>query len=297
MRYYQFSVGGDVHVGAEFEEGLVTDLTAQNSEADSTLSLLRAAHLSGESVDTISTRISDGGDGQSFSVDEFMSDDDNIKLLPPIYSPEVWAFGVTYMDSMRERQAESGSPDVYAQVYDADRPESFFKSTAARLVAPFDAVGIRRDSDWDVPEPELAFVLFGGEIVGYTVGNDMSSRSIEGANPLYLPQAKVYDRSCSIGPCMATPDVVGDAQQLGVSLIIERGGEVAFEGAANTSSMKRDCVYLADWLQRHNRVPNGTTVCTGTGTIPPPDFTLRDDDVVKIGIDGIGTLVNPVMTV
>lgn len=297
MRYYQFSVGGDVHVGAEFEEGRITDLTVQDGEADSTLSLLRSSHLSGESVDTISLRVTGDGGGDSFSVDEFASDDDYIRLLPPIYAPEVWAFGVTYMDSMRERQAESGSPDVYAQVYDADRPESFFKSTASRLVSPFDYVGIRGDSDWDVPEPELAFVLFGGDIVGYTVGNDMSSRSIEGANPLYLPQAKVYDRSCSIGPCVATPDVVGDAQQLGVSLVIERDGEVAFEGSANTSSMKRDCVYLSDWLQRHNGVPNGTVVCTGTGTIPPPEFTLRDDDVIKIGIDGIGTLVNPVRTV
>ena len=294
MRYYQSLCGVDVHVGVEAEEGVVTDLTSITSEADSTLSLLKAAHLGGVSIDDVAARIMERGGGDEVSVEELCSSD---AILPPILAPEVWAFGVTYMDSMRERQAESGSPDVYALVYNADRPEAFFKSTAERLVSPGDALGIRADSEWDVPEPELAFVLYEGEIVGYTIGNDMSSRSIEGANPLYLPQAKVYDRSCSIGPSFATPDVVGDAQKLEVALQIERDGEVAFKGAANTSLMKRDCNYLADWLQRHNRVPNGTTVCTGTGTIPPPEFTLAEGDVVRISIRGIGTLVNPVVVV
>lgn len=294
MRYYQFLSGVDVHVGVEAQEGVVTDLISITSEADSTLSLLKAAHLGGTSIDDVATRILERGGGDQISVDELCSSD---ALLPPILAPEVWAFGVTYMDSMRERQAESGSPDVYALVYNADRPEAFFKSTAERLISPGDALGIRADSEWDVPEPELAFVLYESEIVGYTIGNDMSSRSIEGANPLYLPQAKVYDRSCSIGPSFATPDVVGDAQKLDVSLQIERDGEVAFEGSANTSIMKRDCNYLADWLQRHNRVPNGTTVCTGTGTIPPPEFTLAEGDIVRISINGIGTLTNPVVQV
>jgi 2-dehydro-3-deoxy-D-arabinonate dehydratase len=201
------------------------------------------------------------------------------------------------MDSMRERQAESGTPDVYAKVYNAERPEAFFKATANRLAPPFTPVGIRADSEWDVPEPELAFVLFDGKIAGYTAGNDMSSRSIEGANPLYLPQAKVYDRSAAIGPCFATPEVVGDPQDLDVTLTIERGGEQAFQGKANTGSMKRDCAYLADWLQRHNPVPDGTTALTGTGTIPPPEFTLKDGDVVTIEIERIGALVNTVITV
>lgn len=294
MRYYQFLDGVEVHVGVEASEGVVTDLTSITDEADTTLTLLSAAHLGGVGIDDVAGRILSRGGGEEIGVPELSSGD---ALLPPVFAPEVWAFGVTYMDSMRERQAESGSPDVYALVYNADRPEAFFKSTAERLVAPGDALGIRGDSEWDVPEPELAFVLYEGEIVGYTVGNDMSSRSIEGANPLYLPQAKVYDRSCSIGPSFATPDVVGDAQTLEVSLKIERDGEVAFEGSANTSSMKRDCNYLADWLQRHNRVPNGTTVCTGTGTIPPPEFTLAEGDVVSISIDGIGVLVNPVVVV
>ncbi len=294
MRYYQSRCGDEVHVGVEAEEGVITDLTSITAEADSTLSLFKAAHLSGVGIDDVAMRILERGGGGQVSVEELCASDE---ILPPIFAPEVWAFGVTYMDSMRERQAESGSPDVYALVYNADRPEAFFKSTAERLVSPGDALGIRADSEWDVPEPELAFVLYEGEIVAYTVGNDMSSRSIEGANPLYLPQAKVYDRSCAIGPCIVTPDVVGDSQTLDVGLKIERDGETAFEGSANTSLMKRDCNYLADWLQRHNRVPNGTTVCTGTGTIPPPEFTLAEGDLVSISIDKIGTLVNPVVVV
>ena len=294
MRYYQFLVSDKVHLGVEISDGTITDLTSITSEADSTLSLFRAAHLNGVGIDEVASRILDHGEGDALSFSDLGT---SVRMLPPIFAPEVWAFGVTYMDSMRERQAESGSPDVYAQVYNADRPEAFFKSTSDRLVSPGDALGIRSDSEWDVPEPELAFVLFAGEIVGYTIGNDMSSRSIEGANPLYLPQAKVYDRSCSIGPSIATPDVIGDAQSLDVALSIERDGESVFEGSANTSQMKRNCIYLADWLQRHNRVPNGTTVCTGTGTIPPPEFTLREGDIVKIVIDRIGTLVNPVVKV
>ena len=297
MRYYQFLIGDEVHVGVEAADGTITDLTSITGEADSTLSLFKAAHLGGVGIDDVANGILRRGGGGEMSASELCAGDGDARLLPPIFAPEVWAFGVTYMDSMRERQAESGSPDVYALVYNADRPEAFFKATAERLVSPGDAVGIRADSEWDVPEPELAFVLYGGEIVAYTIGNDMSSRSIEGANPLYLPQAKVYDRSCAIGPCIATPEVVGDAQKLDVGLQIERDGEVAFDGSSNTSQMKRDCNYLADWLQRHNQVPNGTTVCTGTGTIPPPEFTLAEGDVVSISIGGIGTLVNSVVVV
>ena len=297
MRYYQFLSDNEVHVGVETSDGVVVDLTSILPDVDSTLELFKAAHLGGSSVDEVANGILERGDGMEVAVADLCSGECDEKLLPPIFAPEVWAFGVTYMDSMRERQAESGSPDVYALVYNADRPEVFFKSTAARLVAPGDALGIRADSEWDVPEPELAFVLYAGEIVGYTVGNDMSSRSIEGANPLYLPQAKVYDKSCAIGPSIATPQTVGNAQSLEVALKIERDGEVAFNGSANTSLMKRDCEYLADWLQRHNQVPNGTTVCTGTGTIPPPEFTLQEGDIVSITIDNIGTLVNPVIKV
>ena len=294
MRYYQFLSEGRTHVGAETAEGQLTDLTAIERNISSTLELFRAAAVAGSTADEIARGVLARGGGKTVSTKSLES---SKSLLPPITAPEVWAFGVTYMDSMRERQAESGTPDVYAKVYNADRPEAFFKATAARVQPPFAEVGIRKDSGWDVPEPELAFVLFGGKIVGYTAGNDMSSRKIEGENPLYLPQAKVYDKSCSFGPCIATPETVGDAQALTVTLLIERGGKQGFKGTANTGNMKRDCNYLADWLQRHNTVPDGTVCLTGTGTIPPPDFTLKDGDVVSITIEKIGTLVNTVVTV
>ena len=152
------------------------------------------------------------------------------------------------------------------------------------------------DSDWNVPEPELAFVLFGGEIVGFTIGNDMSSRSIEGQNPLYLPQAKVFDRCCAIGPCFVTPNELNPSD-LEVACSITRAGEKVWSDRTSTSLMARSCEELADWLQRHNFVPNMTTVLTGTAIVPPPEFSLREDDVVTITIDGIGVLENTVIEV
>jgi 2-dehydro-3-deoxy-D-arabinonate dehydratase len=287
-------------VGVETSEDTLVDLTAISNHAHSVLGLLRAAAVAGTDIDTVARALIDRGPGTTISIEDLLQSSargGGMALLPPVIAPEVWAAGVTYQDSMRERQAESGTPDVYAKVYTADRPEVFFKATAERVVPPFGEVGIRADSTWDVPEPELAFVLFDGKIAGYTCGNDMSSRSIEGANPLYLPQAKLYDRSCSIGPCFATPEAVGDAQGLKVRLTIERNGKREFNGESSTSKMKRTCVEIADWLQRHNPVPDGTTVLTGTGTIPPPTFTLKGGDVVRVEIENIGTLVNTVAVV
>lgn len=294
MRYYQASVHGHRHLCVESQEGELISLTSIEPRLKSLNDLFNASTISGSTADAVAQGVLDRGAGEKLSYSALA---DSGALLPPIDAKEVWAFGVTYMDSMRERQAESGTPDVYAKVYNAERPEAFFKATGERVQPPFAEVGIRADSGWDVPEPELAFVLFGGEIVGYTVGNDMSSRTIEGDNPLYLPQAKVYDKSTSFGPCVTTVESIGDAQALDVKLTIERDGAVAFEGTANTSSMKRDCAYLADWLQRHNAIPDATVVMTGTGTIPPPEFTLQDGDVVSIQIEKIGTLVNTVATV
>lgn len=294
MRYYQFLANGEVRVGVEVTDGQITDLTAIEPSLGSTADLFKAAAITGSTADDVARGLLARSAGETIPVAGLSSSG---SLLPPISAPEVWAFGVTYMDSMRERQAESGTPDVYAKVYNADRPEAFFKATAQRVQPPGGEVGIRADSGWDVPEPELAFVVFGGKIVGYTVGNDMSSRTIEGENPLYLPQAKVYDKSVSFGPCIATAETTGDPQTLDVTLTIERDGKEAFRGEANTSSMKRDCEYLADWLQRHNTVPDGTVVLTGTGTIPPAEFTLKEDDVVSIEIGKIGKLVNTVVVV
>jgi 2-dehydro-3-deoxy-D-arabinonate dehydratase len=297
MRYFQFSKNGHRRVGVETASGQITDLTSIEPIISSTNDLFAAAAIAGSTTDAITKTVLARGNGETVCWDSLSATGGDYRLLPPIDAPEVWAFGVTYMDSMRERQAESGTPDVYAKVYNADRPEAFFKATGARVQSPFDEVGIRADSGWDVPEPELAFVVFGGKIVGYTAGNDMSSRTIEGENPLYLPQAKVYDKSVSFGPCIVTTESIGDAQKLDVTLTIARDGKQAFKGQANTSSMKRDCAYLADWLQRHNTVPDGTVVLTGTGTIPPPDFTLTAGDVVSIEIEKIGTLVNTVVVV
>jgi 2-dehydro-3-deoxy-D-arabinonate dehydratase len=302
MRYYQYVQNGTKRVGVEDDSGHITDLTALNSQIGSTLDLLKVASITNSDIDTIARSVIAANTGAAkVSATELLDDASpgkhGVTLLPPVDAPEVWAFGVTYMDSMRERQAESGSPDVYAKIYDADRPEAFFKSTFERLQAPFDEVGIRGDSDWNVPEPELTFVTYAGKIVGYTCGNDMSSRTIEGENPLYLPQAKVYDKSAAMGPVLATPETVGDPQKLGVTLIIERDGKQAFKGEANTSEMKRDCAYLVDWLVRHNSIPDGTSVMTGTGTIPPPEFTLAAGDVIYVAIENIGTLTNTVVVV
>lgn len=214
----------------------------------------------------------------------------------PIDSPETWAFGVTYEDSMKERQAESDTPDVYGKVYVADRPEAFFKSTLARLKGPNDKVGIRLDSTWDVPEPELTFIIYQGKIIGFTVGNDMSSRSIEGANPLYIPQAKIFNNSASIGPCWVPIELI-DYNNLKVEMIITRISEKVFSGSGSTSLMKRKCDELNEWLHRSNDIPDGTTVMTGTGTIPPEDFTLQEGDEISITIENIGTLVNKVIKV
>jgi 2-dehydro-3-deoxy-D-arabinonate dehydratase len=187
--------------------------------------------------------------------------------------------------------------EIYIDVYDAERPEIFFKATANRTVAPGEPVGIRVDSSWNVPEPELAVVLYRGEIVGYTVGNDVSSRSIEGANPLYLPQAKIYDRCCSIGPCVVSAESIEDPHDLRMSMEIVRDGETVFSEATSTAEMVRSCDELARCFLSHNAVPETVVLMTGTSLVPPDEFTLHEDDTIHIDIEEIGTLVNPVVSV
>ena len=217
-------------------------------------------------------------------------------IQSPIFPQEVWAAGVTYSDSMRERQAESDSPDVYAKVYSAERPEIFFKGTGDRMQPPNSDLGIRSDSGWDVPESELAVIIINGEIAGYTIGNDMSSRSIEGENPLYLPQAKVYNKSFSIGPCIISSENI-DPQDLMVELKIYRNEKMVFDGNSSTKEMKRNVIELVDWLQRSNDLPEVAVLMTGTGIIPQQDFTLKQDDIVEISIEKIGTLRNKISLV
>ena len=221
---------------------------------------------------------------------------DTITLLPPIDTQEVWAAGVTYLRSRDARMEESTQEDVYDLVYEAERPELFMKGTASRVSGTGGTVAIRGDSTWDVPEPELALVLnSGGEIVGYTVGNDVSSRSIEGENPLYLPQAKVYSGCAGLGPWIALTSEITNPNDLAIGLVIESNGAVHFEGETSTNQIHRTVDDLRSYLFRHNCFPQRVFLMTGTGIIPPAEFTLEDGDVVRITIDGIGTLHNPVI--
>jgi 2-dehydro-3-deoxy-D-arabinonate dehydratase len=218
-------------------------------------------------------------------------------LAPPIGTQEVWAAGVTYFRSRTARMEEAksaGGGDFYDRVYAAERPELFFKATARRVRGHGDAVRIRSDARWSVPEPELTLVVSArGAIVGYTIGNDMSSRDIEGENPLYLPQAKVYDGSCAIGPAV----LVASAPlppETGIRLAIRRGASVAFEGATTLAAMKRRPEELVEFLFRDNTFPSGCLLLTGTGVVPPDEFTLAPGDEIAITIEPIGTLVNRV---
>lgn len=218
------------------------------------------------------------------------------QLLPPIGSQEVWAAGVTYIRSKIGRQEESkdsGGGDFYARVYEAERPEIFFKNPAYRVVGSGQSVRIRKDSTWNVPEPELTLMITSsGRIVGYTVGNDMSSRSIEGENPLYLPQAKCYDKSASLGPCLYVTDQPLP-RDTPIHIEIIRSGKV-FEGSVAISQIRRGFEELVSFLFRETSFPTGCLLMTGTGIVPPADFTLQHGDEIRITIPPIGTLVNTV---
>ncbi len=250
----------------------------------------------------------------SLSLDALFSADDPVALLQsllpaappaelppslraPLQSQEVWAAGVTYFRSRTARMEESkdaGGGSFYDKVYHAERPELFFKSTASRVAAPGTPVRIRADSKWNVPEPELTLAINArGRIFGYTIGNDMSSRDIEGENPLYLPQAKVYDRSAALGPCLlVTADVLPPETE--IALEIHRGGTVVFSGTTCINQIKRGFDDLAGFLFRDNVFPQGCYLMTGTGIVPPDGFTLQSGDEVHITIEPVGTLINPV---
>jgi 2-dehydro-3-deoxy-D-arabinonate dehydratase len=220
---------------------------------------------------------------------------DEREVLAPIESQEVWAAGVTYYRSRDARMEESrdGGADFYARVYAAERPELFFKSTAHRVVGPGGRVRLRSDSRWNVPEPELVLaVSASGKIFGVTVGNDMSSRDIEGENPLYLPQAKVYDGSCALGPAILVGDV--PPADTAIDLEIVRAGSVAFAGETTLAKLKRRPVELVEFLCRDQTFPNGVFLMTGTGIVPGADFTLQGEDEIRIEIRGVGRLVNTV---
>jgi 2-dehydro-3-deoxy-D-arabinonate dehydratase len=219
------------------------------------------------------------------------------ELLPPLSKQEVWASGVTYQRSREARMEESkdaGGGDFYARVYEAQRPELFFKAAPYRAVGTGGYVRIRKDSQWNVPEPELVlFICSSGTIEGYTIGNDMSSRDIEGENPLYLPQAKCYDGAAAIGPCLYIPEHPIDPNTM-IRIYIHRAKEVVFSGEISINRMKRTHTELAQYLFQELSFPHGALLMTGTGIVPPDSFTLRAGDVIKITIDHIGTLENTV---
>jgi len=248
--------------------------------------------------------------------DKFINDDDLLKkislllnsgnavktnsiiesqILAPVGKQELWACGVTYLRSKVGRQEESkvsGGADFYAKVYEAERPEVFFKANANRIVGHNDKVRIRKDSTWDVPEPELTLVVTSsGKIIGYTIGNDMSSRSIEGENPLYLPQAKTYDGCAAIGPCIFVTDQPLDTKTM-IQLEINRNNGVEFSDKIAISQMKRTPQELVSFVYRECSFPDGCLIMTGTGIVPGSDFTLKSGDEIKITIDNIGKLVN-----
>ncbi len=218
-------------------------------------------------------------------------------LLLPVVSPEVWAAGVTYERSREARLAETTTVGIYDKVYDAERPELFFKATASRCVGPNAPIGIRSDSRWTVPEPELAVVLSEeGTVLGYTLGNDMSARDIEGENPLYLPQTKIYRACCSLGPTILVTDEPVE-RHLTLWCRIERRGREVFRGQVSTSRIRRPILELVTYLRRANDIPPMTVLLTGTGIVPPDEFACEEGDVIEIGAEEIGVLRNPAVRV
>jgi len=215
------------------------------------------------------------------------------RLLIPVVPPEVWGAGVTYLRSRDAREVETRIKGIYDYVYEAPRPEIFFKATPSRCVGPGEVAYIRGDSSWSVPEPELALILDARHrIIGFTVGNDLSARDIEGENPLYLPQAKIYRGCCALGPAIALPGSIGDPKNLRVEMRVVRGGEVVFRGSTSTAYLKRSLEELVEYLTRCNVVPGGAVLLTGTGIVPPDDFALKSGDIVEVEVENIGVLRN-----
>jgi 2-dehydro-3-deoxy-D-arabinonate dehydratase len=275
--------GGDVRVGV-LADGRVRFLRLGQPGAPYTLSDILHADAP---ADLAASLVDDATPGVALA---------DVKLLPPLDHQEVWAAGVTYKRSREARERESaGAARFYDLVYSAARPELFFKATPRRVVGPGAFVRIRQDARWSVPEPEVALVVSPAlEIVGYTIGNDMSSRDIEGENPLYLPQAKVYDGSCALGPVITLAGGMPPPQNTNIRLVIERDAGVAFDGSTMLGAMARSFEDLVSWLGRDNSFPEGVILLTGTGIVPPDHFTLASGDRVSIDVTGIGTLTNVV---
>lgn len=279
----RFRAGQSVHIGLKTAQGTLLDLTAAG--ITSLEELLEDEHCT-ERLEKLSNQ---GLPPLKLTV----------SLCPPVERQEVWAAGVTYLRSKAARMEESDfSATAYDRVYEADRPELFFKCLAEKVVGPGESVGIRRDANWSVPEPELALVFNSrGKVVGYTIGNDMSSRDIEGENLLYLPQAKIYERSCALGPWITVGVTEENARAWNIRISIRRKAAVIFEGETSVNRMKRRFAELAEFLFRGQKFPHGAVLLTGTGVVPPDSFTLEAGDEVEIEIGGIGVLKNTVVVV
>lgn len=286
MRYYRIQDRETVSLLAENDIGAY-NLTETDKAPESFLELADAASLTDQSIDDIARSLLN--DAPEIDL-ELVRD----QLIRPIDPEEVWGGGVTYAISQEAREDEGGLAEAYLNAYEDDRPEVYFKATPTRTVGPNESIGIRGDSDWDVPEPEFTMILHKGDIVGYTVGNDVCSRDIERENLLYLAQSKIYHKSCAIGPCVVTDETIGDPHDVEMSLTIERDGNVVFTDSTSTSRMVRTCDELADYFRRYNYIPESAALLTGTSIIPPDDFTLAEGDAVSIEIENIGTLQNTV---
>jgi len=285
MRYFRTA---DNTVVCE-QNGSYYDLSLSTSTDRTLRDLLSAASIGRRSLDEIVMPLIEGAEEIEF--------DPVTDAEMPLELDEIWGAGVTYSISQESREGEGSFSEAYIDAYEHDRPEVYFKATPSRTVGPTESIGVRSDSDWNVPEPELSIVLYEGNIVGYTIGNDVCSREIERQNLLYLPQSKIYDRSCAVGPCVVTPDTVGDPHELDMAMRITRNGDLVFEGETSTSNMVRTVTELTEYFKRCNHVPEVSVLLTGTSIIPPDDVTLRPGDVVEIDIENIGMLRNPTIRV
>ena len=283
-KLFRYAAGGGPRLGLEDAEGRLLDLTDSDPQAFASLGAWLARPDPVAAVWAAAARA------------ERTPIPAPPERLAPVDEQEVWAAGVTYERSRQARREESPSGgDFYDLVYEAERPELFFKALPHRVAGPGAPIRIRRDSSWNVPEPELVLVLSAaGQVVGYTAGNDVSSRSIEGENPLYLPQAKVYEGACALGPVIALAGPGFDPGAATVRMTVRRAGAEAFAGQTSTARMRRRPEELASWLFRELAFPRGALLMTGTGIVPPESFTLQPGDAVEISIDGIGSLANPV---
>jgi 2-dehydro-3-deoxy-D-arabinonate dehydratase len=274
------SATGEALVGLRQEDGRIVQL-GRGARALADLLQLRASELRSR----LSSAGSNAPEAEARTI-----------MAPIDGATEVWAAGVTYKRSEEARVEESTTPDIYTRVYRAERPELFFKATPRRVAGPEEPIVVRADSTWDVPEPEVALVINAfGEIVGYTVANDVSSRSIEGDNPLYLPQAKVYDGCCALGPGIVPVWEVADAYALAIRMRIQRGGTPLWQGETSMREFARRLEDLAAYLFREDVFPDGVVLSTGTALVPESPFTLEAGDVVEIEIDSLGSLRNPVV--